>query len=75
MKLHRRTGLVTAAVLLLGATIGWAIYAAQATRGMQLSSWPAIIFAIAVAIIFGVGLTMLIFYSSGDGYDDPPRPQ
>jgi hypothetical protein len=62
-------------VLLIGA--GLFAYAGLPESGEQLPSdyYTSIALGALAAILVGVGLMWLVFYSSRRGYDEPPRLQ
>jgi hypothetical protein len=62
-------------VLLIGA--GLFAYAGLPEAGEQLPSdyYTSLVVGALAAILVGVGLMSLVFYSSRRGYDEPPRLQ
>jgi hypothetical protein len=66
--------ILIALLLLLGATgvlgyIGWNL---GGTTTVSASGYVALTFGVIFSLVVGFGLMALIFYSSRQGYDDPP---
>lgn len=70
-------GLILAIVILLGllAAVGWLAWAGLAASGEPIASDECVTLALGAlsAVLVGIGLITLVFYSSGAGYDEPPR--
>jgi hypothetical protein len=60
-----------AALLLLLA--GSLLFAYSGLGDMPLAGWIALVAGVAVSLIIGIGLMTLLFYSSRQGYDEPPK--
>ena len=68
-----KTALVIVGLLvMLGVTVGWAIWGWQQTAGtaMGFHGWLAMILGIVFTLVVGCGLMALMFYSSRHGYDE-----
>jgi hypothetical protein len=72
-----RAATAIAFALLLGllGAVGWFAYTGLAAPGepMPAEGYAALVAGAAFAIIVGVGLMALLFYSSRAGYDEPPH--
>jgi hypothetical protein len=66
---------VAALLLILAATVSWAIYAWTSTDDVSMSGhgWIAMSLGIVFSLAVGIGLMSLVFYSSRRGYDEPNR--
>ena len=69
-------------VLLLLALLGifavtfawvWQIAGRLGGFDMPASGWVALIIGVVLSLAIGVGLMVLVFYSSRKGYDEPPE--
>ena len=69
------TILVMTILLGLLAAVGWFAWAGIAAPGepMPTEGYVALAFGAFTAVLVGMGLMTLIFYSSRSGYDEPPR--
>jgi hypothetical protein len=70
-------GFILAIAVLLGllAAVGWLAWAGLAASGEPIASdeYVTLAFGALSAMLVGTGLITLVFYSSGAGYDEPPR--
>lgn len=64
-------------ILLVGmlVAVGYFAYSAMAVTGEPISaeSYVALALGAAIAVVIGIGLMMLLFFSSRRGYDEPPH--
>jgi hypothetical protein len=60
-----------AALLLLLA--GSLLFAYSGLGHMPLAGWIALVAGVGFSLIIGTGLMALLFYSSRQGYDEPPK--
>jgi cation transporter-like permease len=69
------TFLVIAVLLGLLAGVGWFAFAGITGPGEPLPSeaYVALALGALTAVLVGIGLMTLVFYSSRRGYDEPPR--
>lgn len=71
------SGLMLAIAVFLGflAAVGWFALTGLAASGepVSLDEYVALAFGALSAMLVGTGLITLVFYSSGAGYDEPPR--
>jgi hypothetical protein len=69
------TILVMTILLGLLAAVGWFAWAGIAAPGepMPTEGYVALALGAFTAVLVGMGLMTLIFYSSHSGYDEPPR--
>jgi cation transporter-like permease len=69
------TFLVIAVLLGLLAGVGWFAFAGITAPGEPLPSeaYVALALGALTAVLVGIGLMTLVFYSSRRGYDEPPR--
>lgn len=73
----RFVGPLLLAIVLLGllAAVAWFAWAGIAGPGqpMPTEGYVALVFGAFAAVLVGVGLMTLLFYSSRRGYDEPPH--
>ena len=71
----RILALVVPLLLILAASVWWAIGLWTSVEGppMPTSGYVAMWFGIALSLVIGCGLMVLMFYSSRHGYDDRAR--
>ena len=74
----RAGGTILAMIVLLGllAAVGWYAYAGLASPGdpMPTDFYVALLIGALAAVLIGMGLMALVFYSSSRrGYDEPPH--
>lgn len=71
------SGFMLAIAVFLGflAAVGWFALTGLAASGesVSLDEYVALAFGALSAMLVGTGLITLVFYSSGAGYDEPPR--
>ena len=64
-------------ILLVGmlVAVGYFAYSAIAVAGEPFSAerYVALALGTAIAVVIGIGLMMLLFFSSRCGYDEPPH--
>ena len=59
---------------ILGASVGWAIYAwTSIDVQMPTAGYVAMFAGIFLSLLVGCGLMALVFYSNRKGYDEPPH--
>ena len=70
----RILALIIQLLVILAASIWWAIGLWTSVEGppMPTSGYVAMWFGIALSLVIGCGLMALMFYSSRQGYDEPP---
>jgi len=59
-----------ALVLLLAVSL---LFAYSGLGEMPAAGWIALICGAAFSLVIGIGLTVLLFYSSRQGHDEPPK--
>jgi hypothetical protein len=69
------TFLVIAVLLGLLAAVGWFAFTGITAPGEPMPSegYVALALGALIAVLVGIGLMTLVFYSSRRGYDEPPR--
>ncbi len=64
-------------IILLGMLVaaGYFAYSAMTIKGepMPTEGYVALVLGAGFAIVVGIGLMMLLFFSSSRGYDEPPH--
>jgi len=62
-------------ILLVGmlVAVGYFAYSAMAVTGEPISAESYVALGAAIAVVIGIGLMMLLFFSSRRGYDEPPH--
>jgi hypothetical protein len=78
METHLRyVGTTLAVAVLLGllAAVGWMAFAGIASPGEAMPSEGYLAMALGAlsAVLVGIGLMTFVFYSSRQGYEEPPR--
>jgi hypothetical protein len=73
----RAKGTITVIAILLGllVAVGWFAWAGLASPGDPMPSVGYLALAVGalIAVLVGIGLMGLVFYSSRRGYGEPPR--
>jgi hypothetical protein len=68
-----RIGTAPFAVALLLLLAGSLLFAYSGLGDMPLAGWIALVAGVTLSLIIGIGLLVLLFYSSRQGYDEPPK--
>jgi peptidoglycan/LPS O-acetylase OafA/YrhL len=68
-----RIGIGLFAVALLVLLAGSLLFAYSGPGDMPLAGWSALVAGVTLSLIIGIGLMALLFYSSRQGYDEPPK--
>ena len=68
-----RIGTALFAVALLLLLAGSLLFAYTGLGDMPLAGWIALVAGVTFSLIIGIGLMALLFYSSRQGYDEPPK--
>jgi formate hydrogenlyase subunit 3/multisubunit Na+/H+ antiporter MnhD subunit len=70
----RKLAIIVPLVILLAASVWFAIYAWTAIEGPPIPAegYVAMALGVVFSLIVGIGLMALVFYSSRHGYDAPP---
>lgn len=68
-----RIGTALFAVALLLLLAGSLLFAYSGLGDMPLAGWIALVVGVTFSLIIGIGLMALLFYSSRQGYDEPPK--
>jgi hypothetical protein len=70
----RKLAIIVPLVVLLGASVWFAIYAWTAIEGPSIPAegYVAMALGVVFSLVVGIGLMALVFYSSRHGYDAPP---
>jgi len=74
--MNRLTILLFTALFLMLAAVGWFAYVGLGIGGnsaMPTHGYIALTIGVVMSVLVGVGLMVLLFYSSRRGYDEPPR--
>lgn len=73
--MNRSTVLLLTSLFALLAAVGWFAYSelTAAHSPMPVKGYIALAIGMIMSLLAGVGLMVLLFYSSRRGYDEPPR--
>ncbi len=61
---------VAMAIVITVSVVNWGLIG---DAGIDLNGWIALILGVLVTLAVGIGLMALVFISSRQGYDDPPK--
>jgi|ERR1700739_980285 hypothetical protein len=68
-----RVGTILFGAMLLLLLAGSLLFAYSGLGDMPLAGWIALVAGVVFSLIIGIGLMALLFYSSRQGYDEPPK--